>query len=446
VWGGGAINYVMNTIDSVFRGMAGTPTATGVQSVYGTHWTDTFPSTTTGFVRLMMNEPTASSAAQMAITAGTPVFTAGGQIAMPTTGDQVIATMDYFAIGHTSLANIAPTLTGTLTGNMSYEFQYDFGSGWNGSWLTLDAATLSGTGAITPVAGFKIKIRVTTVTPDPTNALTSIRIDTVTDAVSQLLPYPYKTDALVSVSPIVSGSHIQLYNVTKATELYNGIPGISLAYEYYNGIEISSGDTIRLRVRKNGKEDVELNTTATNTGSSFLVSQEVDPHCTGATISNYSVDFVNKKIRATGSRDAFTCQEVADIICTEEATTDGIRLVPFAAITGLVTLSSGVQTGLTVNLIDWQVSWGAGSVAQAFITDGNLVGGIANDPVEDISGGPQVTINLSAAATVITTNVPTATDIATAVWANLNRTLTQGTRDAVIDGISSNAKLIPALL
>jgi hypothetical protein len=198
------------------------------------------------------------------------------------------------------------------------------------------------------------------------------------------------------------------------------VAGTSLNYEYYDGTEASAGDEIRIRIRKRGQETVTLSTIVTALGGSFLPSQETDIHCSGATPTDYTVDFVNLKIRATGARANFTLQELADIICLEQATVDGIRLAEFANITGLVTLSPGVDNGITVDLLGWQVSWAAGSVPQASITDGNLVGGLAGDPVEDVVGGPQVTINLSAAATAVTVNVPTAVEVATAVWAAIS--------------------------
>jgi hypothetical protein len=326
---------------------------------------------------------------------------------------------------------------------MSFEFQYDFGGGWNGSWLTLDATNLSGTGAITPATGFKVKFRITTVTPGPTNALTSIRIDTVTDAVSQVLTYPYKTDAAITINSFASGSSVRLYNVTQATELFNSVvSATSYDYNYYSGTEITAGDVVQLRVRKLGKETITLTTVATLTGGSFLFSQINQPQCTSTTPADVTIDYVNKKIRAINTRDEFTCQELVDIIGAAQATVDGMRLTEFAAISGNVTLSLGVATGITVDLLDnWQVSWAAGSVTQATISGGNLVGGIASDPVEDVVGGPQVTINLSAAATAVTANVPTAADVATAVWAHIARTLTAGTRDTEITALHKIAGL-----
>jgi hypothetical protein len=445
VFGGYASSCFVNPLNTTMRGLRCSLTSTGQSAVYGSHWMDQFDSNTTGKIQIQCNEPTEESASQCVVTSGSPKFTSAGSVSMPASGDQITWTMPYFARGHNSFRPSDFVVTATNPNNFLFEFQSDTGSGWS-SWSQATSSNLTAVGSWSEEIGIKLKARATVIFPAADNALTQLSFLTVTSISGQQLQYPYQFDGLVSVSPIVSGSRVQIYNVTKETELYNDIPGMSLNYEYYNGIEIEAGDTIRARIRVRGKEFVELNTVATAAGASFLVSQENDPHCSGLDIADYSVDFLNKKIRATGSRDSFTCQEIADIICKEQATTDGIKLFPFADITGLITLSPGVQNGITINLNEWQVSWAAGSVSQAFITDGNLVGGIANDPIEDISGGPQVTINLSAAATAVTVDVPTANDIANAVWANITRTLTQGTRDSEIDNISSNAKLIPALL
>jgi hypothetical protein len=302
VWGGAASDYIVRQVDSVCRGMYGTPSSTGAQSVYGSHWTDAFNSPTTGLVRLYMNEPTADSADQLAVTSGVPAFTAGGQLSMPTVGDQIVATMPYFAIGHTSLANIAPVLSGTLTANMSFEFQYDFGSGWNGTWLTLDATNLSGAGAISPTTGFKLRIRVTVVTADPTNALTGIRIDTVTDATSQQEVYPYQYTGAGTMPAFVAGSRVQIYNVTTSTEIYNeSQAGTSLIYQYYTGTGISDGDTVRVRIARAGYLPFEGFAVASISGFGVIGSQVVDSiyvgnGIDGSAVTEFTPDYPNIQI------------------------------------------------------------------------------------------------------------------------------------------------------
>jgi hypothetical protein len=424
-WAGAGVGGYIPSNDSRLRGVRQTMGTTGNNAIYGAHWADMFTSNpaTTGRLIIAANEPSTASAAQCYITAGTPKFTGAGSVSNPSSGDQIVWEMDYFALGYTSLANIDPTITGTLTANMSFEFQWTLNGTWNGTWLALTGANLSGVGAINPATGFKLKVRATTVTPDPTNAITYIRIELLTDATSsETSLYPFKTDATITVGPVVAGSRIYIYNETASTEIYNGIPdGTSLTFAYNNGVEISAGDALSVRVRKKEYARGMYSTIASATGASVLTSQTLTPFWDGTTPTDYTVDFVNKKIRATGTRDEFTLSEIADIIAIEQATEDGIRLTAFANISGLTTLSSGVQIAITVELLGWQISWAAGSVSQAFVTGGNLVGGVLDDPVEDVVGGPQVTINLSASATVVAGGgtAPTAAEVAAAVRVEL---------------------------
>ena len=103
---------------------------------------------------------------------------------MATLGDSVTWTMDYFALGHTALANSAPTITGTNVGNHALQFQVDTGSGWS-AWAELTGANLAAVGAINPATGVRLRVRATVTTASASNLLTNIRIDTVTDATSQ---------------------------------------------------------------------------------------------------------------------------------------------------------------------------------------------------------------------------------------------------------------------
>lgn len=162
-----------------------TGATTGQTSVYGTHWKSGFTSATVGKIEIFCNEPTVASAAECVITSGTPKFNSVGQLALTVVEQQVTWEMPRFAKGHTALANLAPTLTGTNTGNVSYEFQYDKGTGYNGSWLTLNAANLTGAGAITPAVGVKLKVRATCTVANAGNLLTNIAIPTVTTSVDQ---------------------------------------------------------------------------------------------------------------------------------------------------------------------------------------------------------------------------------------------------------------------
>lgn len=224
---------VIAALNTIAKGVRLTGTTTGQTSVYGTHWKDSFTSATVGKIEILCNEPTTASAAQCAITSGSPKFNSAGQVALTVVGQQVTWEMPYFAKGHTALANLAPTLTGTNTGNLTYEFQYDKGAGYNGTWLTLNATNLNGAGAITPATGVKLKVRATCATANAGNLLTQIAIPTVTNSTAQNEQYPLDTITL-TLTGLVAGSDVTILaagtETVRATQEENA--GTTYAYTY----------------------------------------------------------------------------------------------------------------------------------------------------------------------------------------------------------------------
>lgn len=224
---------VIAALNTIAKGVRLTGTTTGQTSVYGTHWKDSFTSATVGKIEILCNEPTTASAAQCAITSGSPKFNSAGQVALTVVGQQVTWEMPYFAKGHTALANLAPTLTGTNTGNLTYEFQYDKGAGYNGTWLTLNATNLNGAGAITPATGVKLKVRATCATANAGNLLAQIAIPTVTNSTAQNEQYPLDTITL-TLTGLVAGSDVTILaagtETVRATQEENA--GTTYAYTY----------------------------------------------------------------------------------------------------------------------------------------------------------------------------------------------------------------------
>jgi hypothetical protein len=230
---------VIAALNCVAKGVRLTSATTGQTSVYGTHWGDFFTSATVGKITISCNEPTAASAAQCAITAGTPRFNSAGKVALTTIGDQVTWEMPYFAKGHTALANLAATLTGTNTGNLTYEFQYDKGAGYNGSWLTLNATNLNGAGAITPATGVRLKVRATCATANAGNLLTNIAIPTVTTASDQNQQYPLDTLTL-TLTGLQTGSDVVVLSAGTETVLasVDANAGTTYAYTYETPVSV----------------------------------------------------------------------------------------------------------------------------------------------------------------------------------------------------------------
>lgn len=259
-------------LNATVKGVSQTGTTTGQTAVYGSHWIDSFVSATVGKIQIMCNEPTAVSASQCAITGGAPKFNSAGQVAMTSLTDEIIWEMPYFAKGHTSLANLAITLVGTNTGNLSYSFQYNMGAGYNGSWLTLNAANLSGAGSINPAIGVKLKVRVNCTVANSGNLLTNISIPTVTNATDQLNQYPLDTTTF-TISGLQVGTDVVVLTAGTTTILDQADQIVGTTYEYtYEGTPI-----IDIGLHKAGFVPLYIRNLQLGTSATTLpVSQIVD--------------------------------------------------------------------------------------------------------------------------------------------------------------------------
>lgn len=119
---------------------------------------------------------------------------------------------------------------------------------------------------------------------------------------------------------------------------------------------------------------------------------------------NLVVDFDAQLVNVQSPVTNLTCQHLIDILRAAEASEEGICFPKIADAAGKQTLGGGVSVGMTVDLVpDWQVKWYAGSY-QATISGGNLVGGLAGNPVA-YTAGVQVLSIQSANATIVETGV-----------------------------------------
>ena len=267
------------SLNTLAKGIRSTSNSiTGGASVYGSHTFDMFESNTVGRIWWAMNEPTAFSSSFVTLTlaGSTGGFTSGGQVAMPTISDVLVIETPYYILGHTAFANSAATLTGVNTGNFTYEFAIDLNTGAGfSSYQTLNGANLSAE-TISPSVGFKMRLRITTTATSTTNAMTYVRINTVTTAVAQDNLYPLDL-ATVTLTGYVVGTRIQLYNVTDSVELYNDVPAgatLELLSSY------TSDKTYRVRamyqIGVTAYEFVEFTETFTEDGLTRSISQTLD--------------------------------------------------------------------------------------------------------------------------------------------------------------------------
>ena len=341
VWGDGADTQAIAGVNLTARGGRWSSLTTGQSSDYGRHWEDAFTSTTAGRLCLLMNEQTTETAAQVSIVAGTPKFTSTGNLEAPAVNDEVIFTMPYFAIGHTSLANTAPTITGTNPANFTLTYQIDLGSGWNGTWLALTGANLSSHtipaySSVFAMGGFRLKIRAVVNTANITNALTHVRIDTVTTTTEQQRQYALRNPD-VGYTSVLAGSTLALYDNVSSERA--GVAAVSsgsaIATPPWN-----ANYTVVSRLRKPGYAPIEAATVVDVDGQTSVAAQEdwptvpdTDPGALDITVTNHGASPVtwNGKqysITITTTNDALTAAQVAQYISwnvSQDATFNGFN-------------------------------------------------------------------------------------------------------------------------
>ena len=116
----------------------------------------------------------------------------------------------------------------------------------------------------------------------------------------------------------------------------------------------------------------------------------------------YVFDFQNTLIEITSPQTEVIIQDLIDEIRTVESSEQGIAYAKIANASGKESLASGVNVGITVELQNgWQLHFWTGSYT-ATIKDGNLVGGLAGDPIA-YTADVQVVLIQSAAATIVST-------------------------------------------
>ena len=187
-------------------------------------------------------------------------------------------------------------------------------------------------------------------------------------AIKYVTTNPIWTES-ITVSSLVAGSTLQIYNTTTAAELYNAVvAGTSYQYDFSIGTGVSTGNTIRIRVAKLGYLPFTTSGTATATETTFTAAQEVDSiyvsnAVDGTTVAECVADFGDITIEITDGDDTTTVQRIYAYYRVAEATTSGI-----ASWFGAITASSVSAYVITVGVVD--LKWNNVKVAGVVITGG----------------------------------------------------------------------------
>jgi hypothetical protein len=110
----------------------------------------------------------------------------------------------------------------------------------------------------------------------------------------------------VSITNIVAGSRLQIYNVTTATEIVNQIvSGTSYNTTYVEGTDYTDGDTVRVRLTyvsgTTAKSEYSANVIDTSNGWSLLADQQDDDvyntlAIDGSSVTNFVADYTNDQV------------------------------------------------------------------------------------------------------------------------------------------------------
>lgn len=153
-----------------------------------------------------------------------------------------------------------------------------------------------------------------------------------TDGATVVINQPYTS--LASVTNLVAGSRVRIYNVTTATETYNGIvASTSYSQGYDDGTDYTAGDEIEVRIAYHSgvtaKLPVQHSTLATAAGWTVLVDQQDDVTYNangidGDAVTEFVADYPNVQIDINDPDGTTTPQRGYAWYIAGQLTEDGI--------------------------------------------------------------------------------------------------------------------------
>jgi hypothetical protein len=206
---------------------------TSFTHVDGMHFYDSYTSDTTTRAFLVFTEKSLTTASAYVIDSGTPKFTSTGSLVMATAGDKITYTWSYYILGWTGFTTFATTGTNVATNHL-IEYDLDKGAGFSGIWKTLSNANIVAETGVSSTLGIKPKIRITCLTSNTANVLTSLVLNgTTTLAIQNTALYPLDAIGL-TISGIKPGSDVIVYQAgtTNVLDTGDSVGASSYTYSY----------------------------------------------------------------------------------------------------------------------------------------------------------------------------------------------------------------------
>ena len=247
-------------------------TITGAQ---GSVWLSVFPSSTVGRIYWRAHPPgDYSSYSTLTVANAASGYSGAGQILLKNVGDNVISECPWSFKSHTSFANSAISITGTNTANMTYQYQIDTGTGYSGTWKTLNGANLSA--EVISQTGFKLKIKIQCTVANISNAVTGFYILTNSSAAAQTDNlYPLSVSTL-GFTNLVPGSEVRVYAGTDpatSVEIGGTEATSGSTFSFYHS---NAGQDGVIAIFALGYQPIYLPYTFKSTDDSILIQQVID--------------------------------------------------------------------------------------------------------------------------------------------------------------------------
>lgn len=140
------------------------------------------------------------------------------------------------------------------------------------------------------------------------------------------------SSAIATVTGLVAGSRVQIFNITTSTEIANEVvASTAWTLDYYDGSQFTAGDEVRIRVARLGYLPQLLLAVATTTGFSVPASQQIDAvyvanGIDGSTVTEFTADYPNVQMDVSDPDGVTTVQRVYAWLRATETTQQGIDL------------------------------------------------------------------------------------------------------------------------
>jgi hypothetical protein len=245
--------------------------------ISGLHFADLFTSNTTGALVFLANPPNSDTESSITTSFSSQGsgWTGGQGLSLDTTGEFIIAEMQYFAKGHTGFTNTAPTLTGSQTAFLTYEYQIDTGSGYGGTWKTLNGTNLSSE-TVSASTGFKLKLKITANSNNTATRIDRILVGT-TSTLSAQADNLYTLDtATLSFTGLQPGTEVRAYTGTDpATAVEIGAVESTLG-STFSFTHSAAGLAGYIQIFALGYQPITIPYTYTAEDDSLLIQQVID--------------------------------------------------------------------------------------------------------------------------------------------------------------------------